>query len=226
MKKLDCEALYLDGRHYDNQHKNFKDDIPFYLKKAKCYGNPVLEIACGTGRITIPLAEEGIDITGLDISEGMLDEARKKAKEKNLPVSFFKADCRYFNMKRKFNLIFIPFNSFAHIHDLESIENCFKHIREHLAEDGRFILDIFNPKLEYLTRCPDEKKMAFEYPDPESDGNVVIHETMKYDKATQVNYIKWYYKIGDGPEKVEELNMRIFYPQEIDALLKYNGLTP
>ena len=224
MKKIDSEEIYRDGMHYDSQHRNFKDDIPFYLKMVKEFGDPVLELACGTGRITLPLAEEGIDIIGLDISEGMLDQAKKKAQEKNLKIEFIKDDCRTFKLDRKFKLIFIPFNSFAHIHDLESAENLFTRVKEHLTKDGRFIIDIFNPNPEFMVRDPNEKKKVFEYPDPYHEGNVVIYETIVYDKINQINRIKWYYTMADGKETVEELNMRIYYPLEIQVLLKYNGL--
>ncbi|MDD3627923.1 MAG: class I SAM-dependent methyltransferase [bacterium] len=223
MKQIDCEALYRDGKHYDNQHMNFKDDIPFYLKKAEFYRSPILEIACGTGRITIPIAEKGFEITGLDISEGMLTSAREKIKEMDLKIDFFKIDCRYFNLKKKFKLIFIPFNSFCHIHELSDIEKCFENIRNHLSNDGGFILDIFNPNPEYFLKNPEKKRTRFEYPDPYSDKTVTIYETNEYDKAKQINRIKWYYHIGNEFIREEELNMRIFYPQEIDALLKYNG---
>ena len=83
MKQIDSEPLYRDGRHYDIQHRNFKIDIPFYFDKARKYGDPILEIACGTGRLTIPVAKEGYDITGLDISEGMLEKQRTMLERKN-----------------------------------------------------------------------------------------------------------------------------------------------
>jgi len=86
MKPIDFNDLYWDGQHYDLQNRDYVNDIPFYLRKARQYSEPILELACGTGRITIPIAEQGIDITGLDISEPMISYAKKKAKEKMLPL--------------------------------------------------------------------------------------------------------------------------------------------
>ncbi|MBI4721665.1 MAG: class I SAM-dependent methyltransferase [Candidatus Stahlbacteria bacterium] len=223
MKPIDCGPIYRNGRYYDIQNKDFVDDISFYLHKIKNYGEPVLELACGTGRITIPMAEQGIQITGLDISEPMLAQAKRKAER--IDIEWVKADCRDFKLSKKFNLIFVPFNSIAHIHDLESIKSCLSYVKMHLKDNGRFIIDIFNPCLNILTRDPSNRYPVAEYPDPDGKGNVVITENNVYDSATQINYIKWYYKIGNqAKEIVEELNLRMFYPQEIDAILYYNGL--
>jgi len=65
-------------------NRDFVDDIPFYLRQIGKYGEPVLELGCGTGRITIPIAERGIQVTGLDISDSMLAHAKKKTAEKAL----------------------------------------------------------------------------------------------------------------------------------------------
>lgn len=226
MKPIDCEDLYRDGRHYDLQTKEFADDIPFYLRQVEKYGQPVLELACGTGRITIPLAEKGIQISGLDVSEPMLSLARKKAEEKGVPVEWIQGDCRNFKLSKKFRLIFIPVNSIAHLHDLESLEACFSCVKEHLADQGRFIIDVFNPRLDILMRDPTKRYPVAEYPDPDGNGTVVVTENNVYDTASQVNRIKWYYRIGQEKEElVVENNMRILFPQELDALLRYNGFT-
>jgi SAM-dependent methyltransferase len=224
VKPLDCGGLYADGRHYDRQHEGMTDDIPFYLRQARRYGGPVLELACGTGRITIPLAEAGIDITGLDVAEGMLRQAKAKASEGGVDVRWIRADCRRFSLARRFSLIFIPFNSIAHLHDPESIESCLTCVKEHLSDGGRFIVDIFNPRLDILLRDPSDRYPVAEYRDPDGKGCVTVTENNIYDAASQVNYIKWYYRLGDnGDESVEELNMRVFFPQELDALVRYNG---
>ena len=81
MKDLDCYDLYKDPRHYDLHNKDLVADIPFILSQIEKFGDPALELACGTGRITIPIAEKGYRVTGLDISEPMLSHAKKKADE-------------------------------------------------------------------------------------------------------------------------------------------------
>ena len=226
MSHTNAEGFLYNGRHYDLLNKDFVEDIPFYLSQVRKYGEPVLELACGTGRITIPLAEQGIQIAGLDISDSMLAQAKKKTTEKGLNIEWIKSDFRDFNLDKKFNLIFLPFNTVAHLHDLKSIESCFSCVKRHLTDQGRFIIDIFNPSLDILIRDPSKRYPVSEYPDPDGKGYVVITENNVYDKATQIKRIKWYYKIGDQTEEtIEELNMRIFFPQELDMLLYYNGFT-
>jgi SAM-dependent methyltransferase len=224
MKDPDCGPLYFDGRHYDLQHKGITDDIPLYMELAQRYGDPILELACGTGRVTIPLAERGFGITGLDISEPMLDSARIRAREAGVSIDWRKGDCRDFRLGKQYRLVLFPFNSIAHLHDTESIERCLACVRGHLAPSGRFVIDIFNPRLEILLRDASERYPVAEYDGPDGQGTVVITENNVYDRATQVNRIKWYYKTADVQvETVRELNMRIFYPQELDGLLHFNG---
>ncbi|NLI76808.1 MAG: class I SAM-dependent methyltransferase [Candidatus Riflebacteria bacterium] len=220
----DCDPLYRDGRHYDGLNDRFQDDLPFYRDLAVAAGGPVLELACGTGRLTIPLAQAGIDITGLDRSAGMLAHARAKAREAAVKVAWVRADARRFRLGRRFRLIFIPFNSLHHLHDRPSLEAFFACVRRHLAPGGRFLVDVFNPSLQVLTRPEGQVYPVGGYPDPDGQGSVEITETNVYDRATQVNRIKWRFAFSDGrPDVVDELNMRVFFPQELDALLVYNG---
>jgi len=92
-----------------------------------------------------------------------------------------------------------------------------------LRAEGRFIIDIFNPRLDILTRNPAKRYPHAKYAAPGGKGIMVVTESNAYDDATQINRIKLHYKIGRREEKTDELNMRIFYPQEINALLRYNG---
>ncbi len=224
MKPNDSLSLYSNGRHYDAMCDCLIDDIPFYREMVAQYGDPVLEIACGTGRITIPLAQNGISITGLDVSEPMLRFARQKAASIPVIIDFHYADCRDFHLTQRFNLIFIPFNSISHLHDHESLALFFRNVRMHLYRYGRFIIDMFVPRFEFLMRDPNTHFPVAEYSDPEGHGHIAVTETSRYDHATQINHLKWYYSSSERREPtVVENNMRIFYPQELELLLHYHG---
>lgn len=218
--------LYRDGRHYDALNSFLVADIPFYVEEARRSGGPVLELACGTGRLAIPIAQSGVEIVGLDISLSMLAHARVKAA--GVKIEFVEGDCRDFDLGRKFALIFMAFNSMQLLHDFASQAALFGRVRKHLAEGGRFVFDVFNPRMGFLTRSPEERWPEREYADPGGNGTIVLEHTMRYDDAAQMNHIKWYFsrRGANGTERdfrVEDLRMRCFFPQELDLLVRSQG---
>jgi SAM-dependent methyltransferase len=217
-------VLYYDGRHYDARYADYKPDLAFWRKQARSYGSPILELACGTGRVTIPLALDGHSLTGLDLSAGMLEQARRKAGAAGVEITWARGDCRDFDLGEKFAMIFLPFNSVAHLHTLEDIERCLACIRRHLAPGGRFIFDIFNPSLRVLMRDPTKRYPDATYTDPDGRGTIEVTENNVYDSKLQINTVNLYFKMPDGGEVRGELAMRIWYPREMDAVLKYNSL--
>jgi SAM-dependent methyltransferase len=203
-------------------------DIPFYIEEAKRAMGPVLELACGTGRLAIPIAQSGVEIVGLDVSPSMLAHARAKTKQAEVAITFVEADCRSFALGRKFALIFMGFNSMQHLHDHVSLASLFFNVRQHLATGGRFVFDVFNPKLSLLARQPDERKHERDYQDPDRKGTIALEHTVHYDDASQVAHIQCYFTRhgANGEERdfrQEELNMRCFFPQELDLLVRSQG---
>ncbi len=215
--------IYSDGKFYDVQ-TDLKDDIPFYMEQAENYGEPILELACGTGRLTIPIAEEGYDITGLDISKDMLEVGRKKAEEKGLSIDWIEGDMRDFELDKEFDLIFLPYNSINHLTELASIERLFESVREHLSEDGRFVFDTFNPSLSILNRDPDMEFHVNTFEDPDDGKTIDLSEKTEYRSKDQILKIKWIYR-KEGYKEIREWENRMIFPKELDALLKYNGFS-
>ncbi len=200
------------------------DDVAFYLSQARAAEGPVLELGCGTGRLTIPLARAGIPMTGLDIAEPMLQEARAKAAAACVDVAWVEADCREFSLGKKFKLIFFPYHSIQHLHEKESLEALFKCVKKHLDKGGVFIVNAFNPSLKLLTRDTSRRYPVARYLDPSGSGEVIIEENNVYDDERQLNKITWYSTIGPRRiQRTDELVLRCFFPQEFDALLQYNG---
>ena len=221
----DGSEVYWDGEHYDLDSGMVPtEDLPFYLAAAKKARGPVLELACGTGRLTIPLAKAGIAITGLDVAGPMLARAREKAAKENVKVKFLRADARQLRLKGRFKLIFIAFNSMQHLHDRVSLEKLFAGVKKHLAPGGRFMFDVFNPDPRYLVRDTEELLPIGSYKDPRTGKDILVNERYSYDRAAQASRITWHYKAGRRAAGTRKLNMRCFYPAELDALLHYNGL--
>jgi len=221
-KKIDI-LEYLDGRHYDRKVESRKrsKDIPFYINKAKEYGDPVLELACGTGRVTIPIAKNNFSITGLDLLNSMLKEAKRKSKELGIEIEWIEGDMSNFNLINKFNLIIMPGCAFNWFLDLESVEKCLSSVKKHLNPNGGFIFDVFNPDLNLLVRDPLKTYPNAKYQDPDGGGLITVSEKSSYDKATQISKVKLSYSISDKTIS-NELKLRMFFPQELEAILKYN----
>jgi SAM-dependent methyltransferase len=220
--------FYTDAWRYDLVEGAYATGnfLDFYRRQISRYGEPVLELACGSGRLTIPLAEDGIDITGLDISKEMLALAKRKASERGIDIPFIRGDIRKFGLRKRFKFIFIPAQSLSHLHEQEEMEDCFSCVQRHLTKDGRFLIELFNPSLSLLSRNPDEAypigSGPFELPG--GTGKVFVSCRARYDSAAQVNAIQFIYRHEPGgEEKVLSFAMRQFYPQEIDSLLSYNG---
>ncbi len=135
------------ARDYDLIYGDLHD-LEFYLNEARNARGSVLEIACGTGRILLQLLKQGIDITGMDLSEEMLGVLRKKAESMGLDPKLMKADMRDFRIEQKFKLIIVPYRSFLHLHTDEDRKKALERFMEHLAPGGRLILHVYNPSPE------------------------------------------------------------------------------
>jgi ubiquinone/menaquinone biosynthesis C-methylase UbiE len=135
---------------YDYEPWQMRDDIPFYVRQAEfanAAGQPVLELACGTGRVTIPIARAGCDVTGLDNSPAMLDIARRKAAAESVEIAWFQGDMRTFKLDRQFGLIIIPYRSFLALLTVEDEKACLRCVHDHLLPGGRLALNFFNPSI-------------------------------------------------------------------------------
>jgi len=223
-KGTDGSEIYWDGLHYDAFNAPVHDDFKFYLAQAKKARGPVLELACGTGRLTIPLKKAGVDITGLDYSIPMLERAAEKAAGAGVKIRFLRGDARKFDLGKKFKLIFMAFHSAQHLGGRGDIEGLFASVARHLAPGGSFVLDVFNPEPHCLVRDPEEMLPVAYYKDPAGNGKILVNETYSYDKAEQVSRITWHYRSEKTGKTVKKsLNLRCFYPEELLALAHYNG---
>lgn len=224
MKPPMHQPLLFDGRYYDQCWRNLVADIPYWITLARRFGGPILELACGTGRVSIPLAHEGFAVSGIDASDSMLAQARSKSAQAGVAVEWIKGDIRNFDLGKRFPLIIFPFNTIVALHDLEDLEACLVCVKRHLTPRGKFAIDVFNPDLRFLLRDPEKRYPHSEFPDPDGAGTIVLTETNVYDSARQINQVKLFFKFpGQTEEVVEHLNIRVYFPQELDGLLKYNG---
>jgi len=150
-------SLYDDPSFYDRITSPPGGSLDFYLRVARASGGAVLELACGTGRLTIPIAEAlahdaARPVTGLDLAPTMLDAARRKAIDAGVEVALIEGDMRTFALGRRFGTIFVAFNSLLHLTTNDALGECFARVREHLAPNGAFAFDVFNPSIQSRVR--------------------------------------------------------------------------
>lgn len=214
--------LIYDANIYDGMNTNIAD-LQFYkrwLPQSK--DARILELCCGTGRLTLPIAKDGYNIWGVDYTSSMLEQAKIKASKAGLKINFIEADIRTLNLQEKFDLIFIPFNSIHHLYKNEDLFKTLNVVRNHLKDGSLFLLDCFNPNIQYIVEGEKGQKVIAEY--TTNDGReVLIKQTMRYENKTQVNRIEWHYFINGEFNSIQNLDMRMFFPKELDSYLEWHG---
>lgn len=215
------ELIY-DAHIYDGLN-TFLSDLQFYKKWLPADKDArILELCCGTGRLTIPIAQEGYTICGVDYTPSMLEQARAKAAKAGLEINFIEADIRTLDLQEQFDFIFIPFNSIHHLYGNKDLFRALEGVKKHLKNGGLFLFDCFNPNIQYIVENEKGQTVIAEY--KTDDGrNVLIKQTMRYESATQINRIEWHYFINGEFHSTQNLDMRLFFPQELDAYLEQVG---
>ena len=220
------ERFYSDAKLYDLLFPGGEPAIAFYRAEADRQGGSVLELGCGTGHKLIPVASDGHQCVGLELSPEMLAEARRKADERGVAVEWVQGDMRDFDLGRTFDLVYIAANSLLHLHETEDLVNCFRSVRRHLAPGARFVFDVFNPSVHMLAGADGVRRTreALSFVDPER-GNVAVDVAETYDAAAQVTRGTWYLSADSEPDYVVvPLEIRSIFPQELPLLLSLGGL--
>lgn len=233
---IGVENLYLNtAKLYDADNRAvFSADIPFYLDRAKKLGGKTLELACGTGRITIPLAEEGITIWGLDYSSSMLEVMKAKvnkiSEKSQQNIHTVLGDMTNFSLSEKFNLIFIPFRSFQSLETDEQALQCLSSVHQHLEDEGQFIINVFKPIKEIgewwinLNENLDFESIL------EGGEKVTRHSIKKaYDIDKRLLFTDFIYRLYKSDELIGEyhdsIRLRYFYENDIKNLITSSGFT-
>jgi SAM-dependent methyltransferase len=219
------------ARYYDAENEHKLDDLPFYSSLAADHGDPILDIGCGTGRVTLHLAAEGYRVHGLDHARAMLERAERKLRGRaDLRdfATFFHGDALTFDFAERYKLILLPYNAFMHFHTAQAQRQLLTRLAACLAPDGLIVFDL--PNAAQMLSAHDDGALTLErtFLEPES-GNLVMQQSVSaFDRAEQVQHITWIYdEIGaDGALRrtVAPLTLRYVFPAELDLLLELCGL--
>lgn len=233
-KKIDLEleagtsAHYEDPGYYAATYADRADDVAFYVARTAARGGTVLELGCGNGRITLPIARTGLAITGIDLAAPMLADLRVRLAaeppEVRRRVTLRRGDMRRARLKQRFRTVICPFNAFLHLYERLDVEQCLARVAEHLEPRGRFILDVSIPEPEELARKPEQlhRVPAFDYP---GVGKVKYGERFEYERLRQLLFVSMEFEPIDKKHAAfrTPLVHRQLFPRELEALLHYNG---
>ncbi len=210
-----------------------RQDVAFFVEAAQASGGPVLEVGCGTGRVLIPTARAGVSITGIDLSPHMLDVCERRLEQEPVEVQsrvqLELADMRDFDLGQTFNLITMPFRPFQHLIEVEDQIACLRCVQRHLAGDGRFILDLFNPFLPALTREVTGEEQGDEPEFTMPDGRRVLRRNriVARDVFKQFQDVELIYRVthpdGRAERIVHAFPMRYLFRFEVEHLLARCG---
>ncbi len=215
--------LYENPELYDALLPISPEHIGFYEKLARSQGGSVLELACGTGQIIVPIARKVSRAVGLDKSPRMLAAARQRASADGAQIEFVDGDMRTFDLGDRFALIFVARNSLLHLHDADQFAALFASVRRHLTDDGIFAFDIFNPSIRLLAREAGERHVVMQVSSA-LHGELTVEATADYDAETQVNRATWFVSTPTQRDRwISPLHLRSIFPQELLTLLGVNG---
>jgi SAM-dependent methyltransferase len=222
-EKTGYDAL---ARYYELEYSDYFTDIDFYVQLLRRTGGPFLDLACGTGRVALALADEGYEVVGVDSSAAMLAIARKKAAAR---IELVQGDLRTFELGRRFPLVAVTLNSFMHLTEVEDQIAALQRMAQHLAPDGRAVVSTINP---YSVSLHDmEAKLIHEFTkwDPAAESWVTKLSARDVDTVEQVEHVTYFYdevKAGNVQRLVTTLDFRYTYRYELELLMRQAGLDP
>jgi SAM-dependent methyltransferase len=187
-------------------------------------GGPILELGCGTGRVAIPLAQDGHEVVGLDRSPAMLARAERHARREGVSLRLVEADMRSFSFAEAFPLVAIPFNTFLMLTP-DDRWACLARVREHLAPTGLLAVDCFQPDPEHIVGRDGGVREEWTRRDPET-GREVTKFSSSRANVDRVELRWWFDEIGDDG-RVTRLDrattMHYLYRREAELLFSAAG---
>jgi SAM-dependent methyltransferase len=220
---------YVDAEGYDLENGLGGPNLDYYLDLARAVGGPGLDLACGTGFLTIPFAEAGLAMTGIDRAPEMLDHARRKGGA--LPIRWVGADILGLDLGERFRIVTLTGNAFQEFLTREDQEGLLGTARRHLAPDGLFAFETRFPRpSELLTAAALDGSWSEETEwrryENANGQTVVVSTAQRHDALHQTVEYVIYQRWGEGERaavRTERAVLRFVYPQEMEALLHYNG---
>ncbi len=220
------------ARFYDADYRNYVEDIDTILELAEEYGDPILELGCGTGRVLLPLAAAGHQVVGIDISMTLLDVARTKLTAAGLDalVALVKGDMRHHPLERaNFGFAFCTSNTLMHLNTVGDQLAVLRNAHRHLRPGGLLLVDLFNPDIGRLLEVNGVLELADQWIDPYSGTQVLKWSVRMLDLAAQIQDTLFIYEevLADGQTRRTAcpFALRFLWHSEAELMLQMAGFT-
>jgi len=225
-----------DALMYDDSMSDWPGEIDYYLKLANAVrekGHPILDIACGTGRVALRLAQTGVRVVGMDLAPDMLTVAQQKTQ--GLPnVRWVQADMRSFDLGEQFGLVIIPVHSFQFMLNPQDQMDCLKAIRRHLLPGGLLVVHCDQIDHTWMGEIRPEKNPPFEAAGidihPQTGARMRTQLKWVYERSTQTATLyKAWEELGEEDTvinrlELEPMPMHVVFRFEMEHLLCRAGL--
>jgi len=213
---------------YDLLFESLDFDRAFWLEVGREAKGPVLDLACGTGRVLLPLLEAGVDIDGVDLHPAMLARLGAKAGAKGLHPHLVAADMRDFTMPRRYTRVICAFNAFAHCATIEDQLATLRCCREHLEPGGALVLHMSYPGVSLWLGADGEPVLEQETTRPDSGNRLQLYDRRFKDAVNQHQRSEIEVRELDPEGKVVgshrfETRQRWVYLYELELLLRLAG---
>lgn len=209
---------------YDLDFEDFYDDAAFYQRLVEIHGPRVLELGVGTGRIAVPLAEGGATVTGVDLAQGMLAIARRRAG--SLGITFVESDIRSVRLPDRFDLVIAPLGTLQHMETPDDAVAALETMASHLAEDGVAVIDVESPVPDDYDPSP--QPLIQHWSKPWRDGRVTKVVSVDAIPSEGAKAITWHYDIAEQDGALRRLTaeflLRTFTSPELELAARIAGL--
>ncbi len=215
------------ARYYEAENQDKNDDIELYLQMAEQYGDPILEIGCGTGRVVFPLAQGGYTVHGID-NEGMMLKRAEQIRQGNLILEantvFHRGDVLTHQLEMRYRLILVPYNGLMHFLDQAKQIKALEQLRSWIRDDGTLVLDLPNAGQVFATRETDAILLERTFLEPET-GHMVMQQSHSYlNRTAQLLRVTWIYDEIDDEGQVQRtvapMMLYYFFFSELRLLLE------
>jgi ubiquinone/menaquinone biosynthesis C-methylase UbiE len=214
---------------YDIEHAPFDEDLDMYRNFAELCGGKILELACGSGRLLLPLAREGYTLTGVDTSAAMLELAQRGLAQAGIAgrCQLVQQDMCTLQLPEKFRLAMVALGSFGHIITRTQQQQALAAVRRHLSLGATFILDISNEDARYMEHLSGQ--MLHQGTWQQADGAYVTHFLSPASSNTrhllELTHFYEVHRQGEAVRRtISQTNLYLFERNEAELLLEQAGL--